>query len=231
MGDDVGVPYVRGSETSKAAAESLLASLGFTQRMILKAIIRHEYAGATCDELEAELNLRHQTAGPRLKELCDMRAIRRTDSSRATRSGPAGRRLHRAAVCGGLFDVKPGDLYFITERDTRERIAPIGRRIGAAAKAFLDRFFELLDPLRRAEEGDHRCDQCLAVYDGNHCCPLQVVGECYGECNGATRLVSLAGCCDTCGSARILDRRFLHSGLYRCGTRPDGRFEMGGSMR
>lgn len=80
------LPYVSGSDTSKAAAESHApASVSALKSLMLRFIAYS--GGATCDEIEASLGLRHQTASARIKELKDTQKIRDTGTRRRTRSG------------------------------------------------------------------------------------------------------------------------------------------------
>lgn len=86
---DVQRPLHNGAPTSKAAAESLSdEALGRLRFDILKVIRRSCAHGRTCDEIEALLDLRHQTASARIHELL-YRYHRIVDSGtrRKTRSG------------------------------------------------------------------------------------------------------------------------------------------------
>lgn len=78
-------PYVAGSETSQAAAESVD---GAKLRGIVLACLRTWAAkGMTCDEVEASLGMRHQTASARIRELALSGAIVDSGTRRKTRSG------------------------------------------------------------------------------------------------------------------------------------------------
>ena len=63
------VPYARGSETSREAADSVEPYAGAWRGKVLDLIRRSAAQGATCDEVEQRLNLRHQTASARIWEL------------------------------------------------------------------------------------------------------------------------------------------------------------------
>lgn len=79
-------PYVRDSDTSQDAAESLsFADLGRLHALIL-VHIADRGDGATCDEIEAGLRLRHQTASARIRELCIRAWLYDTGARRPTRS-------------------------------------------------------------------------------------------------------------------------------------------------
>jgi predicted transcriptional regulator len=63
-------PYARGSDTSKAAAESLDATtLTRLRRAVFNVIAASNDRGATCDEIEVALNRTHQTVSARVNEL------------------------------------------------------------------------------------------------------------------------------------------------------------------
>lgn len=80
--------YVKGSDTSAAAAGSLREPDLATLRGAIYSFIAGSPRGATCDEIEVALNLRHQTASARLRELqlsgwvLTNKDIRRTRSAR-----------------------------------------------------------------------------------------------------------------------------------------------------
>lgn len=84
--------YVRGSDTSSDAADSLDESLLSRLRAKVFALIdmRGE-RGATCDEIEMALDLRHQTASARVRELVLGGLIFDTGKRRITRSGRGAR--------------------------------------------------------------------------------------------------------------------------------------------
>jgi predicted Rossmann fold nucleotide-binding protein DprA/Smf involved in DNA uptake len=82
------VPYVKGSDTSRSAAESMQRPAE-TIRADVLAYIRE--GAATCDEVEVGLGLSHQTIGPRIRELVLMGKVRDSGSRRPTRSGRSAR--------------------------------------------------------------------------------------------------------------------------------------------
>lgn len=79
-------PRVRGSDTSEAAADSVRGVTGQLRARVF-AFIGAQAHGATCDEVEASLGLRHQTASARVRELSLAGVIRDTGERRRTRSG------------------------------------------------------------------------------------------------------------------------------------------------
>lgn len=77
--------YMKQSETSKQAAEEIHLSAKSLRELVFKFIEKHSL-GATCDEVEVALNLRHQTASARITELrLASRLVAR--GTRPTRSG------------------------------------------------------------------------------------------------------------------------------------------------
>src|SRR5262245_5062830 len=90
--------FVRGCDTSADAADSLDDGILTRLRAKVFAVIdaRGE-RGATCDEIEQALGLRHQTAGARIRELVLGGFVADTGKRRTTRSGrPA--RIYRPAL-------------------------------------------------------------------------------------------------------------------------------------
>jgi transcription initiation factor IIE alpha subunit len=79
--------YVAGSDTSAAAAESIAPHCGRLQAAVLKHIRSCGDQGATDDEIEAALGLRHQTSAPRRYELVLKSLILGSERRRRTRSG------------------------------------------------------------------------------------------------------------------------------------------------
>lgn len=78
--------YVRGSDTSEAAAKSVVdAKTG--RYLVCEYIRRCGAAGATCDEIEAGLGMRHQTASARLAEARRLWLVWDSGERRKTRSG------------------------------------------------------------------------------------------------------------------------------------------------
>jgi hypothetical protein len=74
------------TDTSRQAAAEIAPRLSALQKDILR-YLRARAGGGTCDELEETLGLRHQTCGPRLRELALSGAIVETKMRRRTRSG------------------------------------------------------------------------------------------------------------------------------------------------
>lgn len=82
-------PFVAGSYTSRAAAESMERGAGRLRAIVLDAIRLAGVAGATCDELEHALILTHQTCSARVRELVLGGHVLDSGKRRKTRSGRA----------------------------------------------------------------------------------------------------------------------------------------------
>lgn len=83
--------FVAGSDTSADAAGSLDESTLSRLRRLVFSHVASQIDGATCDETEVALDLRHQTASARLRELQLGGLVFTTKETRLTRSG---RRAH-----------------------------------------------------------------------------------------------------------------------------------------
>lgn len=88
---DKPAPWVRGSETSHAAARSMDQHLGRLQSVVLEFIRSRGEHGATDQEVQIALDLAPQTQGPRRIELENKGFVRRTDRARKTTSGRRAR--------------------------------------------------------------------------------------------------------------------------------------------
>ena len=84
---DPPVPYVRGSDTSKAAAGTMVLVVGSLRFEVLRFIRSEGELGATCDAIECALDMRHQTASARVNELRNGGFIFDSGERRNTRSG------------------------------------------------------------------------------------------------------------------------------------------------
>ena len=91
----ISAPYARGSETSRQAAISIQEDTNYLRKRVLHYIDRNLGYGATCDEVEIESGIRHQTCSARFRELAQRgQIIPKLDASgnpvtRKTRSGRA----------------------------------------------------------------------------------------------------------------------------------------------
>jgi len=84
--DDPDPPHVQGSATSHAAAVSMKSSANAIRSKIKSRIQAAGVYGKTCDEIEAEMDLRHQTASARIRELALAGLIKDSGAVRPTRS-------------------------------------------------------------------------------------------------------------------------------------------------
>jgi DNA-binding transcriptional ArsR family regulator len=105
--DDICAGYHRGADTSRAANPS--AAEKRVQRLRVYAGIRQAYGGATCDELEVALDMRHQTASARITELRKDGLIVDTGLRRATRSGRSAR-VYEIVTAAGVLSQRPDTL-------------------------------------------------------------------------------------------------------------------------
>lgn len=80
-------PHERSSGTSRAAAISVTETAGTLRSKVLAHVRSCGPAGATCDEVEEALGLRHQTASARMRELALKSMIVMAGERRVTRSG------------------------------------------------------------------------------------------------------------------------------------------------
>jgi hypothetical protein len=80
-------PHVAHSDTSRAAALAQLGRATREHKRIYKHVKQAGAQGKTCDEVEEELKLRHQTASARLRELTIMGKLAIDDLKRPTRTG------------------------------------------------------------------------------------------------------------------------------------------------
>jgi predicted ArsR family transcriptional regulator len=96
--------------TSAAALRSILPHLGDLNHEILRHI-QSSPSGLTCDEVEQDLNLRHQTASARIRELAQHGLLVDSQERRRTRAGRSAA-IWRAAVPRGSSqsDLFPGGL-------------------------------------------------------------------------------------------------------------------------
>ena len=165
------LPYVKGSETSKAAADSMItAATGIKHRIYNHLLALGEH-GATDDEVEVALDLTHQTASSRRRNLELVGAVRKTTDKRRTRSGreafvyvavPAadltvtlGRprkapgELHNVKVTAYLTQDQHADLCMMAAN----RDQPPGKLLRMAWAAYFDSSLWAPDGANRTESG------------------------------------------------------------------------------
>lgn len=80
-------PHEAGSGTSAEAARSIVGAVGRLQALVLEVLVARGNIGATDDELEVRLGLKHQTVSARRRELVLKGLARNSGSKRPTRSG------------------------------------------------------------------------------------------------------------------------------------------------
>jgi hypothetical protein len=74
-------------DTSREAAASIAATLGFLEDVVYGAIKRAGARGVTCDEVEVREALAHQTASARIRGLYLKGLVVESGKKRKTRSG------------------------------------------------------------------------------------------------------------------------------------------------
>lgn len=81
--------YVSGSPTSKAAADSMIPHAPNIKERVFECVRKGDFInhfGATCDEIEMTLSLKHQTVSARIRELAEAGRIEDSGMVRKTRS-------------------------------------------------------------------------------------------------------------------------------------------------
>lgn len=84
-------PYVKGSATSKAAADSMNGIAKSKERQVLYLFMTDRSVGYTDDDLERILDEKHQTVSARRRSLEKRGILYKTEELRKTRSGRAAR--------------------------------------------------------------------------------------------------------------------------------------------
>lgn len=96
-------PFVASSETSRDAASSMKGRTSIIRNQIHQFIKARGHAGATCDEIEVGLGLRHQTASARCRELVLMGHLVKHNDPRTEK--PFRRPTRSGRVADVLFAV------------------------------------------------------------------------------------------------------------------------------
>jgi predicted transcriptional regulator len=86
--ENVGAPYAKGSDTSKAAAKKVASKVAEQQTDVYRAIVRSGEHGKTWDEIATELDL-CATANGRVTALVEMGLVIDSGRRRNTRRGRA----------------------------------------------------------------------------------------------------------------------------------------------
>jgi hypothetical protein len=92
------IPYLTHSATSAQAAEQVEQTSSDSHRWLIRHHIKACPDGATCDEVEIALRLRHQTASARIRDLVLDGLLFDSGVRRETRSGAKARVYSAAAV-------------------------------------------------------------------------------------------------------------------------------------
>lgn len=97
-------PFVRGSDTSAAAARSVAIDVQSMKEKIAAHIKNKNKFGATCDEVERALKMPHQTASARIRGLFTDGRLKDSGQRRMTRS----KRKATVWVCVAGPGIEPG---------------------------------------------------------------------------------------------------------------------------
>lgn len=106
-----GTPPHVGTDTSLEAAKSIRGDTSRLRSIVLRAIRARGPRGATCDEIETELNMRHQTASARIRELVLAGHVVDSQQQRKTRSNRNAvvyLALISPTTSGGIPTIDPG---------------------------------------------------------------------------------------------------------------------------
>lgn len=128
----IGLPYVAGSDTSKAAGESMAKAAPTLRARVLRTIRNHGNLGATDDQLEWLLHLPHQTISARRRELVIAGLVVDTGKRRKTRSGRKATVWRCAEIPGPVAPPKPRKPARPSRADLVGAAAEIGRLYAAA---------------------------------------------------------------------------------------------------
>jgi len=157
-----GVPYVAGSDTSKAAAEKAQKSLATRRATILKFIRDSGSVGATDNEVESEFGMRQSTVSSTRRGLAIDGLVRDSGQRRFTRSN-----------CEATVweYVPPAEQQALKEaiRRRRDLEKRVKAHVTALSDAKLSLLLDYLDDLARAPEpkppkGDDEDDLVLQMF-------------------------------------------------------------------
>lgn len=146
-------PFAQGSDTSRAAAESMRSEAAVLRDRIFRTIEKAGERGMTCDEVELRLTLTHQTASARVNELMNTGHIVDSQHRRDTRSG-------RKAIVWIKSNDDPGSLKKIQRRRMDRWLDEIARWPAAERAEMIQ---EILD------EWCSECGATLGEYEGDPC--------------------------------------------------------------
>lgn len=80
------IPYAKQSDTSEEAAGRIRGRAPQLRARVFQCILQAGMQGRTCDEVEAQLDMRHQTCSARVNELMTGMVIVDSGRRRLTRS-------------------------------------------------------------------------------------------------------------------------------------------------
>lgn len=137
-----------GGNTESAEANDSIADIKPTLRKRVVEYVRSRGTdGATSDEIEIALDMRHQTASARITEAKQLGLLTKTDQRRPTRSGHSAAVLVAVPVCEVCGEPVNGTGHFLTADRYGTRFEPCGHLVTHSRGTV---YIELVD----AEPGD-----------------------------------------------------------------------------
>jgi hypothetical protein len=133
-------PHVAGCDTSIDAADRIKEHVGKIARKVYNMIAAAGDRGMTVDEIEASSGLKHQTAGPRVREMVLSGILRATENRRLTRSK------------------RYGTVYVVTGDDPMPSVAT-----RTDWKAIAVELFDLLARIERVHSFEDDVEDCEAI--------------------------------------------------------------------
>lgn len=129
MGDDITAGRHGGNAESAEANDSIAAVKPTLRKRVVEYVRSRGTDGATSDEIEVALGMRHQTASARITEAKQLGLLEKTGTRRPTRSGHSAAVLVAVAVCEVCGEPAAGTGHFITADRYGTRFEPCGHLV------------------------------------------------------------------------------------------------------
>jgi hypothetical protein len=107
MSQYVGLPYSKNSKTSKAAAKSMVPHAPNQRQLVWEFVQKRGAYGATCEEAEIGLKMRHQSCSTRMQELRQLGRLKHVGLTRKTVANRQAE-IHVAVDPADWTDKRPG---------------------------------------------------------------------------------------------------------------------------
>jgi hypothetical protein len=140
-----GIPFVRGSDTSKAAAASIEGHVKTLESQVFDLVRQAGDRGLTDDELEVLTALSHQTVSARRRTLVLKRMLRDGGQRRRTRSN----RLATVWILGEDMRAVEGVLHKAPPRPSEEELAAAVGEIRLLVRSAKANGYEPSDALQK----------------------------------------------------------------------------------